>query len=93
MSKLKLIVLNNIIELGQEVDKHLKKMNKAETSYIMKTTEDRFANGEGKIRIDETIRDKDIYIMSDVGTYGQTYSMHGIEVIMGPALSRHQKNH
>ena len=84
MSKLKLIVLDNIKELGQEVDKHLKKMNKEETSYIMKTTEDRFSNGEGKIRIDETIRDKDIFIMSDVGNYGQTYSMHGIEVIMGP---------
>ena len=84
MNDLKLIVMDNIKGVGKEVDGYLQKMNKAESSYIMKLTYDRFNNGEGKIRIDETIRDKDVFIMADVGNYGQTYSMHGFEVPMSP---------
>ena len=37
-----------------------------------------FSNGEGKVKIEETVRDKDIYIISDVGNYDTTYSMRGI---------------
>ena len=84
MNDLKLIVLDNIKEVGHEVDDYLKKMNKTDSSYIMKITKDRFSNGEGKIRIDETIRDKDVFILSDVGNYGETYQMHGFPVHMGP---------
>jgi len=84
MDDLKLIVLDNISNLGQEVDKHLKKINKSSNSYIMKVNRDRFNNGEGKIRIDETIRDKDVFILSDIGNYSVTYPMHGMDVPMGP---------
>ena len=84
MNDLKLIVLDNIKDVGKEVDNYLKKMNRVESSYVMKLTNDRFSNGEGKIRIDETIRDKDVFILSDVGNYGETYQMHGFEVPMGP---------
>ena len=41
-------------------------------------------NGEAKITIDETIRDKDVFILSDVGNYSITYKMHGMDVPMGP---------
>jgi len=84
MNDLKLIVLNNIKDFGLKVDKHLMKLNKSDKSYIMKMTEDRFSNGEGKIRIDETIRDKDVFILSDIGNYSETYEMHGFTVSMGP---------
>ena len=84
MNDLKLIVLDNIKEVGEEVNCFLRRMNKSDNSYIMKLCRDRFSNGEGKIRIDETIRDKDVFIMSDVGNYGETYTMHGFEVPMGP---------
>ncbi len=84
MNDLKIIVLDNFKEVGEKVDKYLQKMNKTDSSYVMKLTKDRFSNGEGKIRIDETIRDKDVFILSDIGNYGETYSMHGFEVHMGP---------
>jgi ribose-phosphate pyrophosphokinase len=84
VNDLKIIVLDNFKEVGEKVDKYLQKMNKTDSSYIMKLTKDRFSNGEGKIRIDETIRDKDVFILSDIGNYGETYSMHGFEVHMGP---------
>ena len=84
MNDLKLIVFDNIEELGNEVDNYLKKMNKTDKSFIMNVKRSRFNNGEGKIRIEETIRDKDVFILSDIGNYGVTYEMHGQDVPMGP---------
>ena len=84
MNDLKLIVLDNIKEIGTEVDNYLKEMNDRKESHILNVTRDRFNNGEGKMRIDETIRDKDVFILSDVGNYDITYDMHGMKVPMGP---------
>ena len=83
MDDLKLIVLNNIKEFGSDVNNYLMDMNNS-NSYILPIVEDRFNNGEAKIRIEDTIRDKDVYILSDVGNYGVTYNMHGMNVPMGP---------
>ena len=84
MEDLKLIVFDNIKEVGEEVDKYLMKMNKTDKSYIMDVKRSRFNNGEGKVRIEETIRDKDVFILSDIGNYDVTYEMHGMKVPMGP---------
>lgn len=84
MEDLKLIVLDNIKEIGEEVDNYLQEMNYSTESYILHVTRDRFSNGEAKITIDETVRDKDVYILSDVGNYSITYKMHGMTVPMGP---------
>ena len=84
MDELKLIILDNIKEVGYEVDEYLKKMNRTEKSYIMKVDRIRFNNGEGKVSIDETTRDKDVFILCDVGNYSITYDMHGMKVPMGP---------
>lgn len=84
MKSLKLIVMDNIKEVGTEVDEYLKKMNRTENSYIMNINRIRFNNGEGKICIDESFRDCDVFILSDVGNYSITYEMHGVKVPMGP---------
>lgn len=84
MEDLKLIVLDNIADFGQKTDEVLKRINKSEESYIIPITRDRFSNGEGKIKINGTIRDKDIYIISDVGNYNITYDMHGFTHHMAP---------
>lgn len=84
MDDLKLIVMDNIESIGKEVDKYLMEMNRTEKSYIMKDTRTRFNNGEGKMSIDETTRDKDVFILSDVGNYSITYDMHGMKVPLGP---------
>lgn len=84
MNDLKLIVLDNIKDIGNEVDNYLKKMNNEKKSYIMKITRDRFNNGEGKIRIEESIRDKDVFILSDIGNYSITYKMHCMDIPLGP---------
>ena len=84
MNDLKLIVMSNIKEIGLEVDDFLRKMNRTEKTYIMDVNQVRFNNGEGKVSIEETTRDKDVFILSDVGNYSITYDMHGMKVPMGP---------
>lgn len=84
MNDLKLIVMDNVKEIGVEVDEYLKKMNRTEKTYIMDVNQVRFNNGEGKVLIEETTRDKDVFILSDVGNYSITYDMHGMKVPMGP---------
>lgn len=84
MNNLKLLVLDNMKEIGTSVNENLKTIRKEKNSYILPMTRDRFSNGEGKIKIDDTVRDKDIYILSDVGNYGITYDMHGFTHHMSP---------
>lgn len=84
MTNLKLLVLDNMKEVGVKVEKKLNKLAAKEEAYILPMTRDRFSNGEGKIKIEDTVRDKDIYILSDVGNYGITYNMHGFTHHMSP---------
>ncbi len=81
---LRLIVLDNIENLGSRTNEYLKKIRKSNEDYIIPITRDRFSNGEGKIKIGGTVRDKDIYIISDVGNYDVTYNMHGFTHHMSP---------
>lgn len=84
MSKLKLVVLDNISELGNKVNEHLKDLNKVSKDYKVKMKSDRFSNGEGKVGINESVNGDDLYILSDVGNYGISYLMHGREHFMSP---------
>ena len=84
MNNLKLIVLENIKELGEKVNSDLKLIRGEKTNYMITVKEDRFSNGEGKVKIEDTVRDKDIYIISDVGNYDITYNMHGFTHHIGP---------
>ena len=84
MNNLRLLVLDNIEELGKSVNEDLKKMNKIKSDFIIPIKRNRFSNGEGKVSIEGTVRDKDIYILSDVGNYSLTYEMHGLTHYLGP---------
>ncbi|MBQ1254844.1 MAG: ribose-phosphate pyrophosphokinase [Clostridia bacterium] len=82
-----LIVMNNCKELGQKVDAWIKEIRGEDPnspSYIIPTEEVRFSNGEGKVRILDSVRGKDLYIVSDVGNYHCTYKMFGYENHIGP---------
>lgn len=83
-SNLRLIVLPGHKALGEKIDNHLKKLRKSEDSFIVPTICDRFNNGEGKIRIKGSVREKDIFILQDVGNYSVTYEMHDHVNYMSP---------
>lgn len=83
MDDLKLIVMKNCLELGKKVDKCLQEIYKIDTC-IVSISNDRFSNGEGKIKINETVREKELYVITDIGNYSEYYTMHGMPHYMSP---------
>ena len=84
MSSLKMIVPENIYEFGKKVNNHINDIRNTDENYIIDTDLVRFNNGEGKAVIRESIRDKDLYILSDVSNYDIYYNFFGRRHYMGP---------
>lgn len=75
-----LIVMDNFLDFGKKVDDHLKKMRgitDENYSFMIPIKMSRFASGEAKAEILESIRAKDVFILTDVMNYSCTYKMHG----------------
>jgi len=75
-NNLKLLVFDNFKDFGEKVNDHLNKIRKTNVNYVVPAEETRFNNGEGKFKINESIRDQDVYILSDVGNHSITYNMY-----------------
>ena len=84
MNNIKVIAFENCKELGEKVEKHLNKLSKSKYKYLIGVQPSRFNNGEGKLYINESIRNKDLYILSDIGNYSITYDFHGTIHHMAP---------
>ena len=82
--ELGIIALESCRELGKAIDNYIQKMRGTSESFLIPLNEIRFSNGEGKVKISETVRGKDMYILCDVGNYSCTYKMFGIENHKGP---------
>ena len=80
------VALSNAAELGKKVDEHLRRVMPPtpEGTYPVPLEQVRFSNGEGKIKLKDTVRGKDVYILSDIGNYSCTYQMFGFTNHMGP---------
>ena len=79
-NNLRLLVMDNFEEFGRKVDGHLKLMRgiaDPTATFIVPTRLTRFASGEGKGEILESIRGKETYILTDVMNHSCTYEMHG----------------
>lgn len=86
MSKnnLGILVLDNFKDFGQKVQDHLSKIRGTETNYLIHFNANRFSNGEGKITIEDSVREKNLFILSDVGNYELGYNYHGQKHILSP---------
>ncbi|KYH33267.1 ribose-phosphate pyrophosphokinase [Clostridium tepidiprofundi DSM 19306] len=94
--QLGIIALESCKKMGNKIDNHLQKKrrigvsNDSKTedsnkkSYLIAIDEIRFSNGEGKVKLEESVRGKDIYILCDVGNYSCTYDMFGFKNHKGP---------
>ena len=82
--ELGIIALESCKELGKAIDKYVQKKRDVTQSFLIPVNEIRFSNGEGKVKISETVRGKDIYILCDVGNYSCTYKMFGFSNNKGP---------
>ena len=72
---LRLVVLNSMEKRGLDIEKEIQKIKKIDEKIIVPIKQPRFGNGEGKIEIGESVRGKDVYILSDVANYSITYKM------------------
>ncbi len=81
---LSLIVLDNCVDFGMKVSKNINLLRENTKEYTIRHCLSRFSNGEGKAKLEESVRDKDVYIISDVGNYSNTYMMHGFEHRISP---------
>lgn len=79
-----IIVLKGFQDRAERVNNYLGELLGEKRNYIIDTESVRFYNGEGKVQIHETVRDKDIFIISDVGNFYQTYKLYGYENHMSP---------
>ena len=84
--KMGLIVLQSCKQLGAEIDQFIRQLRNDDSgeSYIIPIDEVRFNNGEGKVRINDSVRGRDIYILCDIGNYSCTYNLFGFENHMSP---------
>jgi len=83
-SNLKLVVFDNAYELGSSVKFNLQKIRQSADNIILPITTSRFSNGEGKVTIEESVRDKDLYLLSDPSNYSISYDFHGMKHYMSP---------
>lgn len=77
---LRLMIFKSATELGQKVDEHLLDMyglDKNKNTFIVPIKENFFEDGHFKVEIEETVRGKDMFMLTDIGNYSLEYKMHG----------------
>ena len=79
-----LIVMKSAEELGNKIDWYLKQWAGTDESFIIPSDCPRFQSGDGKGLVKESVRGDDIYIVTDIGNYSNTYKMFGMENHMSP---------
>ncbi len=67
----KLIIMPNIQKFGELVNKHLKLIRGDSQDKRIAVHLDRFSNAEGKATIQDSVVGKRIFVLSDVGNYGE----------------------
>ena len=77
MRELKIIVPENFKKFGEKVNKHINKMRDTDINYLTDIDLVRFNDGEGKAVIKDSMRDKDLYILTDVTNHDIAYKCFG----------------
>lgn len=75
-------------ELGTKIDSHLAAWARGgaeyRDSFLIDNECPRFATGDGKSIIGQSVRGMDLYFLVDIGNYSQTYRMFGKDNRMSP---------
>ncbi|MCL2576094.1 MAG: ribose-phosphate pyrophosphokinase [Defluviitaleaceae bacterium] len=84
-----IIALENCKDFGKKLDESIRFLRLQQgiptpDSFLIDTAQIRFSNGEGKILLNESVRGKDVFLISDVGNYSCTYPLYGYDNHMSP---------
>ncbi len=86
--ELAVIGMSGCEEFVEQVDRYLNEWRHNDsdesTTYLIDVDCPRFGSGEAKALIHQSMRGKDVYIISDCFNYGVTYNMRGVQVPMSP---------
>lgn len=77
---LRLMIFKSANELGKKIDEHLLDMynlDKEKYTFVVPIKENFFEDGHFKVEIEETVRGKDMFMLTDIGNYSIEYKMHG----------------
>ena len=77
---LRLMVFKSADDLGNKIDEHLLNMynlDKEKYTFITPIKENFFEDGHFKIEINETVRGKDLFLLTDIGNYSLEYKLRG----------------
>lgn len=71
-------------DLIEQVSEYASYPGFSRSDFVLDSSCPRFASGEGKAILHESIRGYDIFIISDVGNYSCAFKIYGIECPMSP---------
>lgn len=80
-SDLRLITFESAKELGERIDRHLLEMYKLDPdkyTFQVPIKENFFEDGHLKVEIDDTVRGKDVFTITDIGNCSIEYNMRGL---------------
>ena len=78
--KLRLMIFKSALELGKKVDEHLLNMynlDKDKYTFMVPIKENFFSDGHLKVEIEDTVRGKDMFMLTDLENYSIEYKMRG----------------
>jgi len=87
IEKLRLMVFESALELGLKVNEHLLNyyhLSSSDHSFILPIRECFFSDGHLKVMINDTVREKNVFLLTDIGNYSIEYQMHGFVNHMSP---------
>ncbi len=99
VAPLKLVVMDSAVNLGENVNSHLVSFRKSvkniaknnpafegylSDNYILDSTCYRFGSGEGKALLSESVRGKDLFILTDVCNHSIPYKINGYTNFKSP---------
>ncbi len=84
--ELNVISMRGSEDFTAQVDGYLKEWRRRDSddTFVVDAACPRFGSGEGKGLVRDSLRGKDVYIISDVFNHGVTYTMYGQTVPMSP---------
>lgn len=83
-NNIRLIILKSFEKRGAEIATYMVKKYGKMKDLVVPVETPRFSNGEGKAVLQATVRQKDVFILADVGNYGCQYKMYGYNQMMTP---------
>lgn len=84
LSDLAILSLENFADKAKKIDDYIDELRDEKNSFIVSVSQVRFSNGEAKLKINDSVRNKDLFILCDISNHSCSYKMFGNVNHMSP---------